>query len=265
MIKAILLDLDDTLLYNNMQDFLPRYFGLLAEFAASSALAAASTQGRLDMVQELLVCTREVMANNDPLLTNREVFWAAFSRRTGLSWERTEAFFARFYQERFGQLQAVTRPVPLAPELVQWCQGQGWGVVIATNPLFPPAAIEQRLAWAGLPVTAYQFDLVTTFDNMHATKPQAAYYQEIFSRMGCAPAEAIMVGDDWGNDIAPAAALGCHTYWITPDDAVLPPQPDVAAGYGTLGQLYTALRQGWLAAESAEPFFPLPGAVQHQA
>ncbi len=265
MIKAILLDLDDTLLQNNMQDFLPRYFGLLAEFTASSALAASSAHGHLDMVQELLICTREVMANRDPRLTNREVFWAAFSRRTGLPWESTETFFARFYQEYFGQLQSVTHPVPFAPELVQWCQEQGWQVVIATNPLFPTAAIEQRLAWAGLPVTAYPFDLVTTFDNMHASKPQAAYYQEILSRIGCEPGETIMVGDDWGNDIVPASTLGCYTYWITSEETLSPPQSGTATGYGTLGQLYAALCQGWPAAAAAVHFSTLPGTVQHQA
>ena len=255
MIKAILLDLDDTLLHNNMQDFLPRYFGLLAEFAASS------TYEQPNLVQEMLICTREVLANTDPELTNRQVFWAAFSRRTGLSWERTEAFFARFYQERFGQLQQVTRPVPLASELVQWCQTQGWRVVIATNPLFPATAIEQRLAWAGLPVTAYQFDLVTTFDNMHAAKPQTAYYQEILSHIRCEPGETIMVGDDWGNDIVPASTLGCHTYWITSPETLSPPQPNLATGYGSLSQLVAALRHGWPAAATAANPSQLPAAV----
>ena len=264
MIKAILFDLDDTLLYNNMQDFLPRYFGLLAEYAAASSLADSSAHGHLDMVQELLICTRQVINNNDPHLTNRELFWAAFSRRTGLPRESTEAFFARFYQERFGQLQSVTRPVRLAPELVQWCQSQDWRVVIATNPLFPTEAVEQRLAWAGLPVTAYQFELVTTLDNMHATKPQVAYYEEILSRIGCAPDETIMVGDDWGNDIVPASTLGCHTYWITAGDAA-PPQPDTATGYGTLAQLLPALRQGWPAVAALPRLSSLPDTVHSQA
>lgn len=238
MIKAILLDLDDTLLYNDMRAFLPRYFGLLAEFARASGYA------QYDMVQEMLICTRDVIANTDPRLTNRDVFWAAFQKRTELPQVETEALFNQFYAEQFRRLKPVTRPVPGAPELVRWSQAQGWRVVVATNPLFPTTAIEQRLAWAGLPVSEYSFDLVTTFDNMHATKPQPAYYVEILQHIDCAPDEALMVGDDWENDIVPASILNLHTYWIAPD-AGTPPAPAVATGWGTLAQLYTALRQGW--------------------
>ena len=90
---------------------------------------------------------------------------------------------------------------------------RGLAVIIATNPLFPTTAIEQRLAWAGVPVDEYPYALVTTYENMHAAKPQPAYYREILAAIDCPPDRALMVGDDWKNDIAPAAAVGLHTFW----------------------------------------------------
>ena len=252
MIKAILLDLDDTLLFNDMRAFLPRYFGLLAQFAQ------AAGYGEYDMVRELLYCTREVIANTDPQVTNREVFWAAFQQRTGAPRSRTEALFDRFYAEQFPLLRSVTSPVPGAADVVRWCQARGWRVVVATNPLFPTTAIEQRLAWAGLPVAEMRFDLVTTFDNMHATKPQPAYYREILAAVGCRPEEALMVGDDWENDVVPASVLNLHAYWIT-SDATSPPDPDLIVGWGALAQLYDALRRGWLPGDHSlrpAPFSP---------
>jgi FMN phosphatase YigB (HAD superfamily) len=54
-----------------------------------------------------------------------------------------------------------------------------------------------------------------------------------------------MVGDDWKNDIAPAASLGIHTYWIAPDDAA-PPQELVIQGRGSLDELVECIHNGWL-------------------
>jgi FMN phosphatase YigB (HAD superfamily) len=119
-------------------------------------------------------------------------------------------------------------------------------VVIATNPLFPAAAIEQRLAWAGVPINEFAYSLVTTLENMHTTKPHESYYAEILARIDCPPGMALMVGDSWKNDIIPAAALGMATYWIPPD-AEPAPDATLLRGWGTLEALYGQVQAGWLA------------------
>ena len=48
--------------------------------------------------------------------------------------------------------------------------------------------------------------------------------------------QALMVGDDWLNDIVPAAEAGLLTYWIAPDDAV-PADPSLLSGHGSLDKL----------------------------
>lgn len=226
-IDAVLFDLDDTLLGNNMERFLPSYFSLLSEYARP--LFADKKQ----FVRELLYGTRAMIGDTDISLTNREVFWRAFAERTGLDEVEAEPFFNRFYDEQFGQLKAVTERRPAAPEAIRLCFEVGAPVAIATNPLFPLAAIEQRLAWAGIPVSEFAFSLVTSYENMHATKPHKAYYCEILEHLEAEPERSIMIGDSWQNDIAPAVSLGMHTFWIAPKSAE-PPAAQSASAQGTL-------------------------------
>jgi FMN phosphatase YigB (HAD superfamily) len=99
--------------------------------------------------------------------------------------------------------------------------------VLATNPMFPATAIRQRLEWAGL--RALDFSLITTLENSHACKPRANYFLEILQPLGVHGDEALMVGDDWRLDIAPAMTLGLRTYWINDrgrDRPVLTSPPD---------------------------------------
>jgi FMN phosphatase YigB (HAD superfamily) len=235
-LQAVLFDLDDTLLGNNMESFVPGYFSILSEYAAERF-------DRRKFLQDLLLSTRAVIESTDGSTTNWDVFWGEFSARTGYDVSEMEPFFERFYAEKFGQLQAVTEFRPVAPQLVDYCFGQSWQVAIATNPLFPRTAVEQRLDWAGIPTTKFTYDLITTMENMRAAKPRAAYYQEILAYLNCPPERALMTGDSWENDIVPAANLGLFT-WFIPTE-IVPEPPDTAVpltGWGTLEQLYAWLK-----------------------
>lgn len=238
MIRSLLLDLDDTLLGNNVETFMTRYFALLSGYARP--LFAEDT-----FLPHLIQATRGMISDTDPELTNDLVFWRAFERLTGGKRDELEPFFQRFYVTEFEQLRSTTVVRPAAAALVRDALARGLSVVVATNPLFPRVAIERRLEWAGLPVGDHDFALVTTYENMHAAKPQPAYYREILAAVGVAPHEALMVGDDWKNDIAPAAGVGLYTYWIAPADAA-PPAPDLVHGQGTLDQLAERVAGGWL-------------------
>lgn len=222
-VETVFFDLDDTLLGNDMERFLPRYFALLGEYAQP----IFAEHGQL--LQELLHGTQAMIADPDRSRTNREKFWQTFTERTGLEQAEAEPFFDRFYEETFTELRAVTEQRPAARELVRACFERGLQVVIATNPLFPRRAIEHRLAWAGLPATEFDFALVTSYENMHAAKPHEAYYREILTRVGAKAETTAMVGDHWENDIVPAAALGVRVYWVAPEGAE-PPDPPVDDG-----------------------------------
>jgi FMN phosphatase YigB (HAD superfamily) len=229
MIKALLLDLDDTLLGNNTSAFMEHYFALLDEYTRP-------VFDQADFLPALLRSTQATIVNTDPALTNAEVFWANFEALMGGRRNDLEPFFRRFYETEFPRLRSSIEIRPAAAELIQAAHQQNLAIVIATNPLFPLTAIEQRLEWAGIPITRYPYALVTAYENMHATKPQPAYYCEILDLIGRSPEEALMAGDDWKNDIAPAAAAGLHAYWIT-DGQTQPPDPALICGQGTLDEL----------------------------
>jgi FMN phosphatase YigB (HAD superfamily) len=80
---------------------------------------------------------------------------------------------------------------------------------------------------------------------MHATKPHEAYYEEILAQIGRSPQESLMVGDDWGRDIVPAANVGLWTYWIQLPGVELPAGPLQPTAYGTLDDLLALARSGW--------------------
>lgn len=238
MIQSLLLDLDDTLLGNEVDVFMHRYFGLLNNYAAQKFDSAS-------FLPYLMQSTREMIQNTDSRLTNDQVFWSSFETLTGGRRAELEPFFNNFYETEFIKLKSSTKHRPAAAALIGAALDRNLSVVVATNPLFPMAAIEQRLEWAGLPVAEFKFTLVTSYENMHAAKPQPAYYREILSVTGDTPNNALMVGDDWKNDIVPAAEVGLFTYWIAPDDAT-PDDPTLIAGQGSLDDLAERVAGGWL-------------------
>ncbi|MCB0033038.1 MAG: HAD hydrolase-like protein [Anaerolineales bacterium] len=243
MLEALLLDLDNTLLGNDMKRFMPRYFALLAEH-----MAPVTQEAGFEFVPAMIAATRRVIANTRPELTNQALFWQALEEETG--WDGAAhngaAYLDAFYQGSYNQLQAVTEFRPTAAALVDWAFAQGLQVVIATNPLFPQRAIERRLKWAGVPVERYRYALVTHQGNMHATKPTLAYYEEILTRIGRTAEGVLMVGDDWKNDILPAHTLGMSTYWIAAEETAVPPDPALCDAFGSLVLLYHKLQDGWL-------------------
>ncbi|MCA9961124.1 MAG: HAD family hydrolase [Anaerolineales bacterium] len=245
MLQAVLFDLDNTLLGNHMDTFMPHYFALLGDYARP-------IMEKERFLQELMVCTKATMESTDTAVSNRDIFWQTFQARNQIDPNELEQFFDKFYQTDFWQLQSVVQYRPEAATLVKACQEMGLQVVIATNPLFPRRAVEARLAWAGLPVDTYTFDLVTTYDNMHSTKPHLSYYQEILQAINCPPEEALMVGDDWDWDMLPAAALKMHRYWLPPDETTSPPDSAAVTAYGSLTHFADLVQSGWLA-QLAEP------------
>lgn len=231
MLKAILLDLDDTLLLNNMETFIPAYFQALTRYMGDRIPPER-------LVSELLRGTQAMEANDGTGPTNEEAFATTFYPAVSCEPAELKSLFEKFYEEKFASLRPLTSPLPEARLVIEWALERGLQVTIATNPLFPRSPTEQRLDWAGVPVTDFDYALVTTYENMHATKAHPIYYREILTRLDRQPHECLMVGDDWQRDIAPAASVGIPVYWIAnPDDA--PPAHDIPlSGRGTLTDLW---------------------------
>jgi FMN phosphatase YigB (HAD superfamily) len=135
-------------------------------------------------------------------------------------------------------------PRRAAPKIVEWAGQLGLQVVIATNPLFPRTAIEQRMQWGGVGVDRFDYDLVTAYENCRATKSHEAYYRDIVAFLGRRPEECLMVGDNWGCDIACAARTGIRGYWIAAADACPDSSGVEIVGQGSLDALFKAAENG---------------------
>ena len=211
--RALLLDLDDTLLESNFDQFLPKYMQLI-----SSELAPDDPSEQV--IAYLTEATGAMMANLDPTRTLKEVFDSHFYPALGVEESDLRPKIDRFYEETYPQLQSLTAPSPGAQELVATAIDEGIDLVVATNPLFPFTAIEQRLEWAGLADHIPNFSIITAYESFHFAKPQPEYYVEILGRLGVAAEDAGMIGDDLENDLLPARALGMMTFHVseTPED-----------------------------------------------
>ena len=224
-IRAILFDLDGTLLDSNMADFLPHYFQRLA--ARMAHIAAPKT-----FIAHLLQAT-DVMIANDGRATNAEVFAQAFFPFAGRTRAEMEPIFAAFYAEDFPRLGSLTRLKPEARPVVERAFAAGYAVAITTNPLFPETAIRQRMAWAGVADLPYRW--ITTYENSHFCKPNPSYWAEVCARLGQPPEVCLVVGDEHMDMVA--AHIGCPTYLVSGPATALQADTPPPTYRGTLADL----------------------------
>jgi HAD superfamily hydrolase (TIGR01549 family) len=204
---VLLLDLDDTLLRNKIDDFLPQYLGAFSK-------KAATVLDPNRFVKSLLAGTQAMVDNRLPDCTLKESFEATFYPLTGVDVKSFEYLAEQFYAEVFPTLRGLTNPIPQSIQLVKDAVALGYRLVVATNPLFPRTAILQRLAWANLPSDQYPYEMITSYETFHFTKPDPAYYAEILARMGWPSEPVIVVGDDLERDIYAGRRLGLPAYWL---------------------------------------------------
>ncbi len=206
----LLFDLDDTLLGNEMNTFVPAYLQALAKRMSDVA------DGGI-LVRTLLSATRQMVENRDPGLTLEEKFDAAFYPNLGVTRQEVQGTIDAFYAEEFPKLKVLTQYKPEAVEVVQHLLRRGDQAAIATNPLFPRTAILQRLGWAGLPADQVPFTLIPSYETFHFAKPNPAYFAEFMAQLGWPKVPVVMVGNDIDSDIGAARKLGLAVFWATRD------------------------------------------------
>lgn len=209
MFKTVLFDLDNTLFSCIDFDELREEFGNL--FVAYFAHVVPPDRVRQAMEDG----EGAIDANDGTNRLNREVFLDAFSRSAGLRLSELGPVYDVFWSEGFPKLRECWQVVPEAREVISWIFDHGMEVVIATGMMFPKNAVEEKLNWANIPVTEFDYSYVTHEENMHASKPHPAYYLEVLEHIGHQPQECLMVGDDWEHDIAPADSVGIPCFWIS--------------------------------------------------
>ena len=204
-IKTIMFDLDGTLLPMDQEQFTKYYFGLLAKKLAPYGYDAEQ------LISGIWAGTA-AMVKNDGSCTNEEAFWKKFSALMGKKVVEDKPLFEEFYRVEFQGARASCGFAPQAAGLVAKLKAAGYRVLLATNPIFPAIATENRIRWAGL--EPEDFELYTTYENSCHCKPNPDYYRDILNSMALDPAECLMVGNDATEDTA-AELTGMQVFLLT--------------------------------------------------
>ena len=205
MLKAVLFDLDGTLLPMDQDEFVKAYFRLLAKKLAPYGYEP-------DKLVKAIWHGTGAMIQNDGSCTNEVVFWKDFTNIFGEQARSHEPVFAEYYEKDFQQVKNICGYTPKAAEIVRSLKAAGVRVALATNPVFPAIATESRIRWAGL--EPEEFELYTTYENIGFCKPNLDYYREILRRMELDAADCLMVGNDVDEDMV-AGQLGMEVFLLT--------------------------------------------------
>lgn len=206
--KAILFDLDGTLLPMNMDEFAGGYFSLLANKAQPHG-----NDDRKKLIDGIWTGTA-AMVKNDGSMSNFDRFWKTFAEIFGERVYNDIPVFDEFYSTDFEQAIAFTQPKPeKAQQAVALAHKAAPIVVLATNPLFPAVGVKTRLSWLGLKPS--DFDYVSSYENSCFSKPSTAYYKDILEKLSLSPEDCLMVGNDVDEDILPTAKLNMKSFLVT--------------------------------------------------
>jgi len=204
-ITTVLFDLDGTLLPMDQEVFIKDYFGRLAKKLSPYGYEPKK------LIEAVWTGTK-AMVKNTGMKTNEAAFWEAFDKYFGYPASKDASVHQDFYHNEFNEVKDVCGFDPMAAQIVDRLKGKNIRVVLATNPLFPSVATENRIRWAGL--DPEDFEYFTTFENSHYCKPNLDYYREIMDKLYLKPEKCLMVGNDTQEDMV-AEQLGMKVFLLT--------------------------------------------------
>lgn len=203
-IQAILFDLDGTLLQVEMQEYIPTYAASLADKLSHRVAPDKTVDAIFSAISGLI--------NRDSGDTSNEIYFLQqIADRLELDIGSVADCFAEFFSGDLSFLDPLMQPTPLARSLIEQSLDRNLTVVIATNPVFPRAVVEARLARAGL--SDFDFHLVTSYENCRRCKPNPDYFTDILIQLNLQAEACLMVGNDSRHDLA-ARAIGIPTFLV---------------------------------------------------
>jgi len=203
MLKAVLFDLDNTLILYDEMDFFKRFIPRITESFRDIMPP--------DIFPDKLIVATQSLMRNDGSLLNREiflnVFTADYEEHRDKLWDR----LLRFYTTELDSFRnLVTVPAGIE-EVFDILKRMHLKAVIASNPIWPREGQIKRFSWTGVECT---FDFITHMENMFYCKPRLEYYRAICEEIDEKPEECLMVGNDLVNDMI-AAKIGIRTFLMT--------------------------------------------------
>lgn len=204
-LKAVLFDLDGTLLRVQMTEFIPRYISGLARQCAAAVAPKKFEQAMLSAIRSL------IRFSGDGETTNEQRLFAMLAQQLAVPETVLRQAVESYRQNGLAELQPLVKEIPLATVILKECLQRQIPLVLATNPVFPEFMINARLQWAGL--ADLSFNYLTSYENSCYCKPQPGYFTAIAEQLGVAPEQCLMVGNDTQHDLA-AHAVGMQTFLV---------------------------------------------------
>ncbi len=203
LMKAVLFDLDGTLLDLDGDAFLEDYVSRLTK-------EIHLCWPGIKFQEALWTAAVGALAQPHPGRTNRDVILASLSQSLTIDPLALWARIDHFNRTRVGEVLPGGTPCPHAREVVTHVQAMGYQIALATTPIYDWPVVKERLRRAQL--ADIRWNLVTT-DQFCSTKPYPTYYTDIANRLGVPVEACMMVGDDAFNDLA-ASVTGMATYYV---------------------------------------------------
>ncbi|MFN8526790.1 MAG: HAD family hydrolase [Chloroflexota bacterium] len=202
-IRAVLFDLDDTLF--------DHHAGMRAGVRAARALHTGLASRPFDEV--VADHSRILEEMHIEFLAGRVTFegaWVERFRRLLTQYEldhepQTPVELAATYR---AAMVSSRRIVPGADDLLQCLRGRVSIGIVTNN-----TRREQETKLAHLGLDQYVDDLVTS-EEIGAAKPSPEIYHAALQRVGCRADEAVMLGDNWYNDVHGATLVGIRAIWL---------------------------------------------------
>ena len=191
-LKAVLFDLDGTLLPMDLNVFFKQYFKLLSMKLMPYGY---DPQKLVETIWQGVVAVEK----NDGKNLNEEVFFNTYESVLGVDSREHRWLLDDFYLNEFESLKEYCSYVPEAAKAVKEIKKKGLRMVVATKPIFPEEAIFSRMRWAG--VEKDDFEFVTSYKNSKYCKPSEDYYKEILEKLQLSADECLMVGNDVSEDM----------------------------------------------------------------
>lgn len=201
MIKAVLFDLDDTLLSLNLTAFLADYVN-----GASGLLARASGRLRVNIMSAYARAWLAVEGEKRrDRMTNAQLINSIMLKQCGIPLDDPViddmiACYEQSVVPRMGSGIVRAQPKEGAREAVDAVWNMDLTCALATNPVVSMQCDLARMAWAGF--SADDFALISCAENSTRAKPWASYYEEFCGKLGLKPSECLMVGNDAKRDFA---------------------------------------------------------------
>jgi HAD superfamily hydrolase (TIGR01549 family) len=230
--QAVLFDLDDTLFDHTRA---------LTEGLRTLRRAEPALRRRpfVDLVERYEQLLDRIQPGPPPAPSThaeaRALRFAALAAWLGVSaGAATAERWSSDYREAY---QANRHPVPGVTELLRRLSRQVTLGIVTNN---HTAEQEEKLEVLGL---GRWFDFMITSESCGLSKPDPRIYRLALERAAVAPAEAVMVGDNWVSDVEGALAAGIPPVWLNRwrEDRALPPTVRSLRSFRPLAHATTAL------------------------